>query len=65
MLGSSWKLYAGKFLETICWKIRVDTGCFLKGVIMAQYAMVSYYGFKAIVPGVQLSIPAAETFLLE
>ena len=44
MLGNSWKLYAGKFLEiyagkfleTICWKIRVDAGCFLKGVIMAQ-----------------------------
>ena len=36
MLGNSWKLYAGKFLETICWKIRMDVGCFLKGVIMAQ-----------------------------
>ena len=36
MLGNSWKLYAGKFLETMCWKFRVDAGCFLKGVIMAQ-----------------------------
>ena len=36
ILEISWKLYAGKFLETICWKIRVDAGCFLKGVIMTQ-----------------------------
>ena len=36
ILAISWKLYAGKFLETICWKIWVDAGCFLKGVIMAQ-----------------------------
>ena len=35
MLGNSWKLYAGKFLETICGKIRMDAECFLKGVIMA------------------------------
>ena len=37
-------LYSGNYLETICreilgnhiWKIRLDAGCFLKGVIMAQ-----------------------------
>ena len=32
----SWKLYAKKFLETICWEIRVDTSGFLMGVILAQ-----------------------------
>ena len=36
LLAISWKLYAGKFLETICWEIRVDTSGFLMGVIMAQ-----------------------------
>ena len=36
VLEISWKLYAGKFLETKCWEIRVDAGSFLKGVIMAQ-----------------------------
>ena len=36
MLEISWELYARKFLETICWKIQMDAGCFLKGVIMAQ-----------------------------
>ena len=36
ILEISWKLYGGKFLETICWKIRVNAGCFLKGSIMTQ-----------------------------
>ena len=36
MMEISWKLYAGKFLETICWEIRVDTSSFLMRVIMAQ-----------------------------
>ena len=36
MMEISWKLYAGKFLEIICWEIGVDTSGFLMGVIMAQ-----------------------------
>ena len=49
-------------METMCWEIRVDVGGFLKGVIIAQcYSII--LRFKAMVPGAQLSIPAAQTFL--
>ena len=51
-----------KFLEAIHWKIRVDASGFLKGVITAQcYGII--LRLKAMVPGVQLSIPAAQIFL--
>ena len=58
MLG----LYAGNLpMETICWEIRVDAGGFLKGVIVAPcYGII--LRFKAMVPGAQLSIPAAQIF---
>ena len=36
MMEISWKLYAEKFLETICWEIGVDTSGFFMGVIIAQ-----------------------------
>ena len=70
MLEISWKLHDGNFLETIrwkffrtiCWEIWLDAGGFLKRVIMAQcYGIILQ--FKAMVPGAQLSIPAAQTFL--
>ena len=58
MLG----LYAGNLpMETICWKIRIDAGDFLKGVIMAQCHGIILW-FKAMVPGAQLSILAAHIF---
>ena len=69
--GNFLELYAEKcfgnymlenFLEAICWKIRVDAGGFLKGVIMAQcYGII--LRFTGMVPGAQLSIPAVQTFL--
>ena len=32
-----WELYAGNLpMETICWEIRVDVSCLLKGLIMAR-----------------------------
>ena len=45
LLAIFWKLYAGKFLETICWEIWVDTSGFLMGVIMAQcYSILRFQG---------------------
>ena len=45
MMEISWKLYAGKFLETICWEIGVDTSGFLMSVIMAQcYSSIEHGG---------------------
>ena len=68
MLGSFWKLYAGKFcdpyegnllMETMCWEIRVDAGGFLRGEIMAQF-----YGITLRFQGKGArSIPVAQTFL--
>ena len=44
ILEIAWKLYAGKFLETICWKIWVAASCFLKGVIMAKcYGIILWF----------------------
>ena len=44
ILEISWKLYVGKFLETMCWKIWVDASGFLKGVIMAQcYGIIIWF----------------------
>ena len=50
------------FLEAICWKIRMDAGGVLKGVIMAQCYGIKLW-FKAMVLGAQLSIPAVQIFL--
>ena len=44
ILEISWKLYAGKFLETMCWEIWVDAGGFFDGVIMAQcYGIILWF----------------------
>ena len=59
----SWKLHAGNLLtETMCWEIRVDAGGFLMGLTMAQCYGITLQ-FEAMVPGAELSIPAAQTFL--
>ena len=45
-------------METICWKIWVDAGSFLKGVIMAQcYGIILW--FKAMAPEVQVEHPSS------
>ena len=41
MMEISWKLYAGKFLETICWKIWVDADSFFDG---DNYGPAQKYG---------------------
>ena len=59
-----WKLYAGNLLmETICWEIRGGYQRLFDGGNYGTLATASYCGFKAMVPGALLSIPAVQTFL--
>ena len=48
-----WKLYPGKFFETMCWESQMDGGGFW------HKATASYYGFKAMAPGEQVEHPGS------